>query len=158
MKKETKIKIIFLLFTITIIAIGFKFVPVINWSCVFNTIEQSHGFWKTAGNIFIFAVLTVFVGAVFFYFPIMLFDTIPLAGYFILKNKFEKIEYVFDDYLEASITTLVVDGWIEGNAFIAFLKILGAKMLFFILTPILVLFWIIKWVSYGLFRLTKLAV
>lgn len=162
MKKEIKMKIIFLLFMVIIIGIGFFLeksqVKAINWPYISEFFSQNNSFWEIISYGFMVSLGVVIVVGVPSYGALMLFDIIPILGFEILKNKFEKIEYVFDDYLEASITTLVVDGWIEGNAFIAFLKILGAKVLFFILTPFLVLFWIIKWVSYGLFRLTKLAV
>jgi len=42
--------------------------------------------------------------------------------------------------------------------FIKFASILGAHILFFVLTPFLVVLWTTKWCSYGLFWVTKKAV
>jgi hypothetical protein len=90
-------------------------------------------------------------------------EAISLLGYYILAQKYSGIRYIFSELVDQSmISFFSFDYFLLKNKnkkiIIRFASILGAHILFFILTPFLILLWIIKWCSGGLFYLLKMAI
>lgn len=178
MKASKKLEIVSIIFMITILLVVIFTTNIIHFSVIPEIIGSD---WLTVNNTGLLAVcgvewwqnhtmliiMQVFVLALGLGIFIMVLwgclsfiEAVSLLGYYILKQRWEKISYIFECLVEGSFISMLEfeDFFLENrikNIITRFASILGAHILFFILTPFLVVLWATKWFTAGLFYLLK---
>ena len=174
MKMEKKLMIMSVIFTIIISLVAIFTTNIINYSAIPGLIGSD---WLTTNNtgvlavcgikwweshtmLIIMQIFTLSVGVCSIYFIswafIFILEAISILGYLILAQKYEKIEHKFEFFILENMISMYEYNfdypWLRNvNAFKSFFKILGSHVLFFLITPILIVLWTVKWGAGGVY-------
>lgn len=182
MKKEKKLKIMAVIFMTIIFGVALLTAEIVNWKAIsglvgLDWLTQNTGLlamcrieWWQHHNLFIIVqvIATLFIGiaiiaiiwATLFFVP----EILSIASYLILAKKYD-LGYV-EMYMQDEICTLYFEDYHlfgvrskEGqNVFKYFSRMIGFRIIFLVLSPLIIPLWIIKWCAGGLYFGLKMAV